>query len=101
MKLKTVLMMLCLMLIAVPVFAQTSPAPATSAAHADWVAITAGFAMAIASGLAALGQGHVQDLRTVLGILKKHFVKVAQPEKQQRVLGQFAFDPAILRHHRC
>ena len=35
-----------------------------------------------------------------LRVLEKHFVEIAEPEQQQRVLGQFAFDAAILRHHR-
>ena len=46
-----------------------------------------------------LVSGDVEQLRADLRILEKHFVEIAQPEKQQRVLGQFAFDAAILRHH--
>ena len=42
------------MLLAMPVYAQ-GDAAATSGTN--WVAITSGFAMAIASGLCALGQG--------------------------------------------
>ena len=34
-----------------------------------------------------------------MGVLEKHFVKVAQAEEQEGILGQFAFDAAILRHH--
>ena len=58
MKFKTLLFAFALMLIAMPVFAQEGgAAPAGGHTHLDWVAITAGFSMAIASGLAALGQG--------------------------------------------
>jgi len=41
---------------AMPAFAQGSAAPASGP---NWIAITSGFAMAIAAGLAALGQGRV------------------------------------------
>ncbi len=44
--------MLAIMLLAAPVYAQGAEAAGT-----NWVAITSGFAMAIASGLCALGQG--------------------------------------------
>jgi F-type H+-transporting ATPase subunit c len=47
-----VFLMLAVMCFAVPVLAQGEPA----AAATNWVAITAGFAMAIASGLCGLGQ---------------------------------------------
>jgi len=49
-----VFMALAIMCVATPVFAQGE-----TAAHAgvNWVAITSGFAMAIASGLCGLGQG--------------------------------------------
>jgi F-type H+-transporting ATPase subunit c len=57
MNVKRMLTLLSLLLIAVPVFAQACGAPAASTNHLDWVVITAGFAMSIASGLAALGQG--------------------------------------------
>ncbi len=49
-----VFLMLAVMCFAMPVLAQTEPAGA--AAATNWVAITAGFAMAIASGLCGLGQ---------------------------------------------
>jgi F-type H+-transporting ATPase subunit c len=52
------LFMICMVLFvaAMPAFAQgTAPA----AAGPNWVAITSGFAMAFAVGLAALGQGKV------------------------------------------
>ena len=48
----------------------------------------------------ARGEREVQQLRAALRVLKEHFVKIAEPEQQQRVLGQFTFDAAILRHHR-
>ena len=50
---------------------------------------------------AAFGQRNIENLRSTLRIFEKHFVEIAEPEKQKRVLGQFAFDAAILRHHRC
>jgi F-type H+-transporting ATPase subunit c len=52
MKAKWVLLALVLLVFASPVFAQTgAPAAAT-----NWVAITSGFSMAIASGLCGLAQ---------------------------------------------
>jgi len=48
-----ILMVMAFMCLAMPVFAQGGEA----AAGTNWVAITSGFAMAIASGLCALGQG--------------------------------------------
>lgn len=56
MNFKAVLVALSLMLFASPIFAQT-PGGATGSSHADWIVIASGFGMAIASGLAALGQG--------------------------------------------
>ena len=47
----------------------------------------------------ARGERQVENLRAGLRVLEKHLVKIAEPEQQQRVLGQFAFDAAILRHH--
>lgn len=44
---------LAIMFVAAPVYAQGDAA----ASGTNWVAITSGFAMAIASGLCALGQG--------------------------------------------
>ena len=51
--LRFVFLMLAVMCLAMPVLAQGEPA---AAAGTNWVAITAGFAMAIASGLCGLGQ---------------------------------------------
>ena len=55
---RKVLMLLFVMMmffvLAIPAFAQTSSG---AAASTNWVAITSGFAIAIASGLAAQGQG--------------------------------------------
>jgi F-type H+-transporting ATPase subunit c len=48
--------MIMFSILAVPAFAQTGAAAAGST---NWVAITSGFAIAIAAGLAALGQGRV------------------------------------------
>jgi F-type H+-transporting ATPase subunit c len=45
-------------LLACPVFAQSAPA-AAAAQPVNWVAIAAGFSIAIAAGLAGLGQGKI------------------------------------------
>ncbi len=50
------MLMVCLM-VAMPAFAQGAEAPAH--AGTNWVAITSGFAMALAVALAALGQSRV------------------------------------------
>ena len=55
MKTKMFLMMIAMMFLAIPMFAQGGAAPA--AGSNPWVPVTAGFSMAIASGLCALGQG--------------------------------------------
>jgi F-type H+-transporting ATPase subunit c len=55
MKTRFVLLMLALLLCAVPMFAQGGGAATTGGN--TWVPVTAGFAMAIASGLGALGMG--------------------------------------------
>src|SRR5258706_11220970 len=47
-----------------------------------------------------LGQRHIEQLRAVQGVLKKHLVEIPQPEQQQRIFGQFALDAPVLRHHR-
>ena len=57
MKTKFVLLALFLMFCAIPMFAQGGGAATGGTDHGSWVAITAGFSMAIASGLCALGQG--------------------------------------------
>lgn len=49
---------LAALLLATPIFAQGTDAAAASV-HQSWVAITSGFALAIAAGLAALGQGRI------------------------------------------
>lgn len=51
MNLKNMFLLLALLLVASPVFAQDG------GGATNWVAITSGFSMAIASGLCALGQG--------------------------------------------
>jgi F-type H+-transporting ATPase subunit c len=56
MKTKFFLLAIVLMLCAVPMFAQGGAAGAAGGGNI-WVPVTAGFAMAIASGLCALGQG--------------------------------------------
>jgi F-type H+-transporting ATPase subunit c len=53
---KYVLFLLALLAFASPIFAQASGSPAAQSST-NWVAITSGFSMAIASGLCALGQG--------------------------------------------
>jgi len=49
--------LMAILMLATPVFAQGEPAAA--AAGTNWVAITSGFAIAIAAGLAALGEGKI------------------------------------------
>ncbi len=49
---------------------------------------------------AALGQSDIEQLRSLLRIFEKQLVEISQPEQQQGVFGQLAFDSAILRHHR-
>ena len=51
-----VFLMLAVMCFAMPVLAQGEPAAAANVG-VNWVALTSGFAMAIASGLCGLGQG--------------------------------------------
>jgi F-type H+-transporting ATPase subunit c len=48
--------MMMFLVVAMPAFAQTG---ASAAGSTNWIAITSGFAIAIASGLAAQGQGRV------------------------------------------
>ena len=55
---KKLFVLLALLLIASPMmFAQATPANAASESHAQWVVISAGFAMAIASAVCGLAQG--------------------------------------------
>ena len=56
MKTKFILIAIALMLCAVPMFAQGGGAAGATGGNI-WVPVTAGFAMAIASGLCGLGQG--------------------------------------------
>jgi F-type H+-transporting ATPase subunit c len=56
-KLFVLFAVMIVMMLATPVFAQGEPAAA--AAGTNWVAIASGFSMAIAAGLAALGQGRI------------------------------------------
>jgi len=57
-KLFVLFSVMAILMLATPVFAQSEPT-AAAAAGTNWVAITSGFAMAIAAGLAALGQGKI------------------------------------------
>lgn len=54
MKVKLLLTMFAFLLLASPIFAQT---PEGGANAVNWVAITSGFSMAIASGICGLAQG--------------------------------------------
>ena len=56
-RLFVLLSVMTILMLATPVFAQGEPAAA--AAGTNWVAITSGFSLAIAAGLAALGQGKI------------------------------------------
>ena len=51
--------LMTILMLATPVFAQGEPGAAAAAAGTNWVAITSGFSLAIAAGLAALGQGKI------------------------------------------
>ena len=53
---KYVFLLLALLAFASPIFAQAAPSN-VARTSTDWVALTSGFSMAIASGLCALGQG--------------------------------------------
>ena len=55
MKTKMFFLMIAMMFMAIPMFAQGGGA--TTGGSNPWVPVTAGFSMAIASGLCALGQG--------------------------------------------
>jgi hypothetical protein len=50
--------------------------------------------------VAAFGQRDVEQLRAGFGVVEKHLVEIAQAEQQEGFARQFAFDAAILRHHR-
>ena len=54
---KAMFVLASLLMVAMPAFAQGAPAAAAPATN--WVAITSGFAMALAVALAALGQSRV------------------------------------------
>jgi F-type H+-transporting ATPase subunit c len=56
MKFKTILILLALFVVAAPLFAQGGASAANADEHGKWVVITAGFSMAIASGLCGLAQ---------------------------------------------
>jgi F-type H+-transporting ATPase subunit c len=56
MKTKLFFLMVAMMFLAIPMFAQGTAAPAIGPG-ASWFPVTAGISMAIASGLCALGQG--------------------------------------------
>ena len=57
-KLFVMLSLMAILMLATPVFAQGEPS-AAAAGGTNWIALTSGFAMAIAAGLAALGQSKV------------------------------------------
>jgi F-type H+-transporting ATPase subunit c len=54
---KKMLFLFVLLIVACPVFAQTSGGAAAAAGGQWWISIGAGIGMAIGSGLCALGQG--------------------------------------------
>jgi F-type H+-transporting ATPase subunit c len=53
---KKMFLLLALLLVASPMMFAQAPGNAAAEAHAQWVVITAGFSMAIASGLCGLAQ---------------------------------------------
>ena len=52
-------------------------------------------------GVVALGQSDIEDVRRRLGIIEEHFIEVAQPKEEDRVLRKLTPYRAILRHHGC
>src|SRR6266850_1426873 len=48
----------------------------------------------------ALGQRDVQKSRRFLRVLEKHFVKIAEPKKQECVSRNAFPQPLVLLHHR-
>ncbi len=48
----------------------------------------------------SLRQRDVEKARRLLRVLEKHFVKIAEPEQQQRIRRQRAPDALVLLHHR-
>jgi len=60
MKKVAMLIIVLALMLAMPMYAQTTGGDAGAGSnHTNWVALTAGFAMALAAGLGALGQGRV------------------------------------------
>lgn len=57
MKTKYILILLAIFLFAMPIFAQGTPPGSVTRTTTDWVAITSGFAMAIAAAGCGLGMG--------------------------------------------
>ncbi len=55
-KLTYVLLAMAVLFVAAPAFAQGTATPAAGSTGVNWVAITSGFAMAIASAVCGLGQ---------------------------------------------
>jgi F-type H+-transporting ATPase subunit c len=55
-KLSYLFLALSAMCLATPLYAQAAAAAGGGMSHADWVAITSGFAMAIASAVCGIGQ---------------------------------------------
>ncbi|MBV9670235.1 MAG: ATP synthase F0 subunit C [Acidobacteriales bacterium] len=58
MKKAVMLVIVFALMLAMPMYAQT-PAGGSAPSSVNWVALTSGFAMALAAGLGALGQGRV------------------------------------------
>jgi F-type H+-transporting ATPase subunit c len=57
-KLFVLFSLMAIVMLATPVFAQGAPAAAAAPAT-NWIAIASGFSIAIAAGLAGLGQGKI------------------------------------------
>ena len=49
----------------------------------------------------ASGEREIEQAGRGLGVVKKHFVEIAEPEQQQRVAGNLGLDAPVLLHHRC
>ena len=47
----------------------------------------------------AFGERDVEQARALRRVVEEQLVEIAEPEEQQRVLGQLRLDLAVLRHH--
>ena len=50
-------------------------------------------------GVAAFGQGDIEEGCRFAGVVEKHFVEVAEAEEEEGVGGELAADVLVLAHH--